>query len=121
MSSAKSVSTDNKIVQSIQDYANELDERAKQQADRYENMKLTTNVWAVKRNNARRILTQHKANAHGKMTSELSSALANYNTTCGSYRDAEINEEIARGSYQSAFKFAGDMGQQAIIAEHAIG
>lgn len=121
MSSANSVSTDNKPLDSIRAYAEELDERARLQAERYEAFKLQTNIWAGKRDDARLVLTRHKANAHGKMTSELSAALAKYNTTCGSYRDAEINEEIARDSYSGAISFAGKMNQQAIIAEHAIG
>lgn len=121
MSSAKSVSTDNKPLESIRAYAEELDERSDLQAQRYQEARKLENIWAGKRYDAGRMLARHKANANGKKTFELSSALANYNTTCCSYRDAEINREIAAGSYLDASKFAGDMTRQAIIAEHAIG
>lgn len=116
MSSTNTVSTDNKPLESIQDYAEELNRRRDAQAQRYEVAKHQTNIWTGKRDAAGRILARHKANANGKKTSELSFALANYNTTCNSYRDSEINEEIARDSYQGAISFAGKINQQAILA-----
>lgn len=115
MSSANSVSTDNTIAQSVKDYAEEVTARRDAQAGRYEQAKLQTNVWTDKKNTAHRNLAALKAKSNGKKTSELSFALANYNTTCSSYRDAEINEEIARDSYRGAIFFAGKINQQAAI------
>lgn len=121
MSSTKSVSTDNKPLESIEAYAEELNKRRDAQAERYKQAKLQTNVWTDAKNAAHRKFMSVRANSNGKKTSELSFALAKYNTVCTSYRDAEINEDICRGSYTDSIYTAGNANLNAIVAEHLIG
>lgn len=114
--SLDSVATDNKPLEGVKAYAEEVTAKRDAQAQRYEAAKAQTNVWTEATNKAHKKFMTAKVNSNGKKTSELSSALAYYNTTCNSRRDAEINEDIARGSYTDAIFFAGKINTQAILA-----
>lgn len=119
MSSVNSIPTENKPLESINEYAEKVNGEKEAKAERYEAAKGQMTVWQRAKNAAFSKYKTLKFNSKGEKTPELSHALANYNLTCNSCRDAEINEDICRDSYMTSIFYAGKINQQAIVANYA--
>lgn len=119
MSSVNSVPIENKPLEEINAYADKVNGEKDAKSQRYEAAKGQMSIWQRAKTAAHTKYMTLKSNSKTTKSYELNHALADYNTTCNSYRDAEINEDISRDSYLGSIFYAGKINNQAIIANHA--